>query len=53
MEVLLAESVRADASVAREDSEFAVLRRQIAVGGQVLQLQAPWGLPDIYSAAAR
>lgn len=27
MEVLLAESVRADASVAREDSEFAVLRR--------------------------
>ncbi|REO48313.1 bifunctional folylpolyglutamate synthase/dihydrofolate synthase, partial [Mycobacterium tuberculosis] len=46
MEVLLAESVRADASVAREDSEFAVLRRQIAVGGQVLQLQ---GLGGVYS----
>ena len=46
MEVLLAQSVRADAAVAREDSEFAVLGRQIAIGGQVLQLQ---GLGGVYS----
>ncbi|AQT79465.1 dihydrofolate synthase [Mycolicibacterium litorale] len=46
MEVLLAEVVRADAAVAREDSEFAVLGRQVAVGGQVLQLQ---GLGGVYS----
>jgi dihydrofolate synthase / folylpolyglutamate synthase len=46
MEVLLQQSVRADAAVAREDSEFAVLGRQIAVGGQVLQLQ---GLGGVYS----
>ena len=45
MEVLLAESVRADAAVAREDSEFAVLGRQIAVGGQLLELQ---GLAGVY-----
>lgn len=46
MEVLLAQTVRADAAVAREDSEFAVLHRQIAVGGQVLELQ---GLGGVYS----
>jgi dihydrofolate synthase / folylpolyglutamate synthase len=46
MEVLLAQSVRADAAVAREDSEFAVLGRQVAVGGQVLELQ---GLGGVYS----
>jgi dihydrofolate synthase / folylpolyglutamate synthase len=46
MDVLLEQSVRADAAVAREDSEFAVLDRQIAVGGQVLQLQ---GLGGVYS----
>ncbi|MEB3983362.1 bifunctional folylpolyglutamate synthase/dihydrofolate synthase [Mycobacterium sp. 663a-19] len=46
MEVLLAQSVRADAAVAREDSEFAVLGRRIAIGGQVLQLQ---GLGGVYS----
>jgi dihydrofolate synthase / folylpolyglutamate synthase len=46
MEVLLDASVRADAAVAREDSEFAVLGRQIAIGGQVLQLQ---GLGGVYS----
>lgn len=46
MEVLLAEAVRADAAVAREDSEFAVLGRRIAVGGQVLELQ---GLGGVYS----
>jgi dihydrofolate synthase/folylpolyglutamate synthase len=49
IEVLLAQSVRADAAVAREDSEFSVLDRQIAVGGQVLQLQGLGGVyPDIF-----
>lgn len=49
MEVLLAEVVRADAAVAREDSEFAVLGRQVAVGGQVLQLQGLGGVyPDVF-----
>jgi dihydrofolate synthase/folylpolyglutamate synthase len=46
MEVLLAQVVKSDASVAREDSEFAVLGRQVAIGGQVLQLQ---GLSGTYS----
>lgn len=46
MEALLAQAVRADASVAREDSEFAVLGRQVAVGGQLLELQ---GLGGRYS----
>ncbi len=46
MEVLLAQAVRADAAVAREDSEFAVLGRQVAVGGQLLELQ---GLGGQYS----
>jgi dihydrofolate synthase/folylpolyglutamate synthase len=46
MEVLLAQAVRVDAAVAREDSEFAVLGRQIAVGGQMLELQ---GLGGVYS----
>ncbi|OCB53809.1 dihydrofolate synthase [Mycobacterium vulneris] len=46
MEVLLAEAVRADAAVAREDSEFAVLSRQVAIGGQLLELQ---GLGGVYS----
>ena len=46
MEVVLAQTVRADAAVAREGSEFAVLDRQVAVGGQVLQLQ---GLGGVYS----
>ena len=43
MDVLLAQAVRADASVAREDSEFAVLGRQVAVGGQLLELQGLGG----------
>lgn len=46
MEVLLEQAVRADAAVAREDSEFAVLGRQVAVGGQLLELQ---GLGGRYS----
>ncbi|WP_099024961.1 bifunctional tetrahydrofolate synthase/dihydrofolate synthase [Mycolicibacterium palauense] len=46
MEVLLSQAVRVDAAVAREDSEFAVLSRQTAVGGQLLELQ---GLGGVYS----
>jgi dihydrofolate synthase / folylpolyglutamate synthase len=46
MSVLLAAALRADAAVAREDSEFAVLGRQVAVGGQVVELQ---GLGGVYS----
>ncbi|MGD9621493.1 MAG: folylpolyglutamate synthase/dihydrofolate synthase family protein [Mycolicibacterium sp.] len=45
MEVLLAQAVRADAAVAREDSEFGVLARAVAVGGQLLELQ---GLGGVY-----
>ncbi|KJX75131.1 bifunctional tetrahydrofolate synthase/dihydrofolate synthase [Mycobacterium lepromatosis] len=49
MEVLLAQSVHANALVARQDSEFAVLDRQVAIGGQVLQLQGLGGVyDDIY-----
>ncbi|BCI54168.1 dihydrofolate synthase [Mycolicibacterium litorale] len=49
MEVLLAQAVRADAAVAREDSEFAVLSRQVAVGGQLLELQGLGGVyPEIF-----
>ncbi|MEI7544323.1 MAG: folylpolyglutamate synthase/dihydrofolate synthase family protein [Mycobacteriaceae bacterium] len=49
MEVLLAQAVRADAAVAREDSEFAVLSRQVAVGGQLIELQGLGGVyPDIF-----
>ncbi|WP_328358303.1 bifunctional folylpolyglutamate synthase/dihydrofolate synthase [Mycobacterium sp. NBC_00419] len=49
MEVVLAEVVRADAAVAREDSEFAVLSRQVAIGGQVLDLQGLGGLyPEVF-----
>jgi dihydrofolate synthase / folylpolyglutamate synthase len=46
MEVVLAQTVRVDAAVAREDSEFAVLSRQVAIGGQLLELQ---GLGGVYS----
>jgi dihydrofolate synthase / folylpolyglutamate synthase len=46
MEVILAQVVTADAAVAREGSEFAVLNRQIAIGGQLLELQ---GLSGVYS----
>ncbi|MCW2511593.1 MAG: folylpolyglutamate synthase/dihydrofolate synthase [Mycobacterium sp.] len=49
MEVILAEAIRADASVAREGSEFAVLRRQVAVGGQLLELQGLGGVyPEVF-----
>ena len=45
MDVVLAQVIRADAAVAREDSEFAVLGRQVAIGGQLLTLQ---GLGGVY-----
>lgn len=49
MEVLLARSVTADAAVARENSEFAVLGRRLAVGGQLLELQGLGGVyPDVF-----
>ncbi|MBX9978365.1 MAG: bifunctional folylpolyglutamate synthase/dihydrofolate synthase [Mycobacterium gordonae] len=49
MDVLLAQTVRVDAAVARQDSEFAVLDRQVAIGGQLLQLQGLGGVyPNIY-----
>jgi dihydrofolate synthase/folylpolyglutamate synthase len=49
MEVILAEVLRADAAVARENSEFAVLRRQVAVGGQLLELQGLGGVyPEVF-----
>ena len=49
MEVLLAAAVRADAVVAREDSEFTVLGSQVAVGGQLLDLRGLGGVyPDIF-----
>ena len=43
MAVLLGHAVRVAAVVAREDSEFAVLGRDVAVGGQLLQLQGLGG----------
>jgi len=49
MEVLLAQAVTADAVVAREDSEFTVLSRQVAVGGQLLELRGLSGVyPEIF-----
>lgn len=45
-EVLLRAAVQADAAVARAGSEFSVLGRQIAVGGQQLELQ---GLGGVYT----
>ncbi|GAA3459240.1 bifunctional folylpolyglutamate synthase/dihydrofolate synthase [Saccharothrix longispora] len=44
-QVLLRRVAEVDASVARAGSEFGVLRRDIAVGGQVLRLQ---GLGGVY-----
>jgi dihydrofolate synthase / folylpolyglutamate synthase len=49
MDVLLAQTVRADAQVAREGSEFAVMGRRVAIGGQVLALQGLGGVyPDVF-----
>ncbi|GHG58013.1 bifunctional tetrahydrofolate synthase/dihydrofolate synthase [Amycolatopsis acidiphila] len=44
--VLLERAVEVDATVARAGSEFAVLRREIAVGGQLLTLQGLGGVYD-------
>ncbi|WP_040865567.1 bifunctional tetrahydrofolate synthase/dihydrofolate synthase [Nocardia exalbida] len=46
MEVLLRRAVAVDAAVAREGAEFRVLARQIAVGGQQLELQGLGGVYD-------
>jgi dihydrofolate synthase/folylpolyglutamate synthase len=46
LEVLLRRAVEVDAAVAREGSEFRVLARRIAVGGQQLELQGLGGVYD-------
>ncbi|MGK8553034.1 bifunctional tetrahydrofolate synthase/dihydrofolate synthase [Nocardia gipuzkoensis] len=46
MEALLRRAVEVDAAVAREGAEFRVLARQIAVGGQQLELQGLGGVYD-------
>jgi dihydrofolate synthase/folylpolyglutamate synthase len=45
-QVLLARSVEVDATVAREGLEFGVLRREVAVGGQLLTLRGLGGEYD-------
>ncbi|MEU3275494.1 folylpolyglutamate synthase/dihydrofolate synthase family protein [Saccharomonospora sp. NPDC006951] len=45
-EVLLRRAVEVDATVARAGSEFGVLSRDIAVGGQMLRLQGLGGVYD-------
>jgi dihydrofolate synthase/folylpolyglutamate synthase len=46
LRVLLERAVEVDASVARAGSEFGVLEREIAVGGQMLRLQGLGGVYD-------
>ncbi|MBB3039070.1 bifunctional tetrahydrofolate synthase/dihydrofolate synthase [Hoyosella altamirensis] len=46
MEVVMRRAVEADAAVAREGSEFQVILRQVAVGGQQLTLQGLGGVYD-------
>ncbi|WP_216897138.1 bifunctional tetrahydrofolate synthase/dihydrofolate synthase [Nocardia alni] len=46
MDVLLRRAVEADAAVAREGSEFRLLSRHVAVGGQVLEIQGLGGVYD-------
>ncbi len=49
MRVLLERAVEVDATVARFDSEFAVLDREFAVGGQRLNLRGLGGVyPDVF-----
>jgi dihydrofolate synthase/folylpolyglutamate synthase len=49
LRVLLARAVEVDATVARQDSEFGVVQRTVAVGGQLLTLQGLGGLyTDIF-----
>ncbi|MBO0854437.1 MAG: bifunctional folylpolyglutamate synthase/dihydrofolate synthase [Nocardia sp.] len=46
MQVLLRRTVEADAAVARAGSEFQVLSRRVAIGGQVLEIQGLGGVYD-------
>ncbi|WP_020661001.1 bifunctional tetrahydrofolate synthase/dihydrofolate synthase [Amycolatopsis benzoatilytica] len=46
LNVLLKRAVEVDVAVARAGSEFAVLEREIAVGGQMLKLQGLGGVYD-------
>ncbi|WP_328617853.1 bifunctional folylpolyglutamate synthase/dihydrofolate synthase [Amycolatopsis sp. NBC_00355] len=46
LKVLLDRAVEVDAAVARAGSEFGVLEREIAVGGQMLKLQGLGGVYD-------
>ncbi|MEU1983894.1 folylpolyglutamate synthase/dihydrofolate synthase family protein [Nocardia sp. NPDC019395] len=46
MEVLLRRAVEVDAAVARAGSEFQVLSRRVAIGGQQLELQGLGGVYD-------
>jgi dihydrofolate synthase/folylpolyglutamate synthase len=46
LSVLVDRAVEVDASVARAGSEFGVLQREIAVGGQLLKLQGLGGVYD-------
>jgi dihydrofolate synthase / folylpolyglutamate synthase len=46
MQVILERVAEVDATVARQGSEFAVLERTVAVGGQVLKLQGLGGVYD-------
>nr|WP_054813640.1 folylpolyglutamate synthase/dihydrofolate synthase family protein [Nocardia arizonensis] len=46
MDVLLRRTIEVDAAVARAGSEFRVLTRQVAVGGQQLSLQGLGGVYD-------
>ncbi|WP_281287637.1 bifunctional tetrahydrofolate synthase/dihydrofolate synthase [Amycolatopsis rhizosphaerae] len=46
LRVLLERAVEVDATVARAGSEFGVLQREVAVGGQLLRLQGLGGVYD-------
>ncbi|HLR98995.1 MAG TPA: cyanophycin synthetase, partial [Mycolicibacillus parakoreensis] len=46
MAALMDQAMRTETAVAREDSEFAVLDRRVAVGGQLLTLQGLGGVYD-------
>lgn len=46
LKVLLERAVEVDASVARAGSEFGVLEKEVAVGGQLLKLQGLGGVYD-------
>jgi dihydrofolate synthase/folylpolyglutamate synthase len=49
LEALVRRAIEVDATVAREGTEFAVLERRVAVGGQQLRLQGLAGeYPEVY-----